>query len=150
MAIGPGTRVGPYEVSALIGDGGMGKVWRAHHLELKRDDALKVLPEAFANDPDRLARFRREAQVLASLNHPNIAHVYGLEAADGVPVLVMELVAGLTLADRIARGATPVDEAMKIACQIAQALEAAHERHIIHRDLKPANIKIRGDGTVKV
>src|SRR5262245_12133104 len=150
MAIGPGTRVGPYEVSALIGEGGMGKVWRAHHLELKRDDALKVLPEAFANDPERLARFRREAQVLASLNHPNIAHVYGLEAADGVQALVMELVEGPTLADRISRGPIPVDEALPIATQIADALEAAHEAGIIHRDLKPANVKIRPDGTVKI
>ena len=150
MAIGPGTRVGPYEVSALIGEGGMGRVWRAHHLGLKRDDALKVLPETFANDPERLARFRREAQVLASLNHPNIAHVYGLEAADGVQALVMELVEGPTLADRIAQGPIPLDEALPIARQIAQALEAAHDAGIVHRDLKPANIKLRPDATVKV
>src|SRR5262245_49028659 len=128
----------------------MGKVWRARHLALNRDDALKVLPDAFASDPDRLARFRREAQVLASLNHPNIAHVYGLEQADGVQALVMELVEGETLADRIARGPIPVDEALPIAKQIAQALEAAHEQGIIHRDLKPANIKVRPDGAVKV
>src|SRR5262245_52775895 len=128
----------------------MGKVWRAHHVALNRDDALKVLPEAFASDPDRLARFRREAQVLASLNHPNIAHVYGLEHADGVQALVMELVEGPTLADRIAQGPIPIDEALPIARQIAEALEAAHEQGIIHRDLKPANIKIRPDGTVKV
>jgi eukaryotic-like serine/threonine-protein kinase len=150
MAIGPGTRVGPYEVSALIGEGGMGKVWRAHHLELKRDDALKVLPDAFANDPERLARFRREAQVLASLNHRNIAHVYGLEAADGVQALVMELVEGPTLAHRIAIGPIPAAEALRIAKQLAEALEAAHEQDIVHRDLKPANIKVRLDGTVKV
>jgi serine/threonine-protein kinase len=150
MTIGPGTRVGPYEITALIGEGGMGKVWRAHHTALKRDDALKVLPDAFASDPDRLARFRREAQVLASLNHPNIAHVYGLEQADGVQALVMELVEGPTLADRIAQGPIPVDEALPIAKQIAEALEAAHEQGIIHRDLKPANIKLRPDGTVKV
>src|SRR5215470_12981813 len=117
MALTPGTRVGPYEVTALIGEGGMGKVWRAHHAALNRDDALKVLPEAFASDPDRLARFGREAQVLASLNHPNIAHLYGLEQADGVRALVMELVEGETLADRIARGAIPVDEALPIAKQ---------------------------------
>src|SRR5262245_1270351 len=128
----------------------MGKVWRAHHTALKRDDALKVLPDAFATDPNRLARFRREAQVLASLNHPNIAHVYGLEQADGVQALVMELVEGPTLADRIAQGPIPVDEAVAIAKQIAEALEAAHEQGIIHRDLKPANVKQRPDGTVKV
>src|SRR5512132_865468 len=104
MAMGPGSRVGPYEVTALIGEGGMGKVWRAHHTALNRDDAIKVLPDAFASDSDRLARFRREAQVLASLNHPNIAHVYGLEQTDGVQALVVELVEGETLADRIARG----------------------------------------------
>src|SRR5687768_14353680 len=150
MTLAPGTRIGPYEVTALIGEGGMGKVWRAHHTGLKRDDALKVLPDAFASDPDRLARFQREAQVLASLNHPNIAHVYGLERADGVQALVMELVEGPTLADRISQGPIPVDEALPIAKQIAEALEAAHERGIIHRDLKPANIKVRPDGTVKV
>src|SRR5262245_32862168 len=150
MTIGPGSRLGPYEVSALIGEGGMGKVWRAHHTGLKRDDALKVLPDAFASDPDRLARFSREAQVLASLNHPNIAHVYGLEQSDGVRALVMELVEGPTLADRIAQGPIPTDEALPIAKQIAEALAAAHEPGTIPRDLKPANIKVRPDGTVKV
>ena len=150
MSLQPGSRLGPYEVTALLGEGGMGKVWRAHHTALKRDDALKVLPDAFASDPDRLARFQREAQVLASLNHPNIAHVYGLEQSDGVQALVMELVEGPTLADRIAQGPIPVDEALPIAKQIAEALEAAHEQGIIHRDLKPANIKVRPDGTVKV
>src|SRR5687768_7347287 len=150
MPIAAGTRIGPYEITALIGEGGMGKVWRARHTALKRDDALKVLPDAFASDPDRLARFRREAQVLASLNHPNIAHVYGLEQSDGVQALVMELVEGPTLADRIAQGPIPVDEALPIAKQIAEALEAAHEQGIIHRDLKPANVKVRPDGTVKV
>jgi hypothetical protein len=150
VALTPGTRVGPYEVTALIGEGGMGKVWRAHHTALNRDDALKVLPEVFASDPDRLARFRREAQVLASLNHPNIAHVYGLEQADGVQALVMELVEGETLAERIARGPIPVDEALLIARQICEALEVAHEQGIIHRDLKPANVKVRDDGAVKV
>jgi Tol biopolymer transport system component len=128
----------------------MGKVWRAHHKALKRDDALKVLPDAFASDPERLARFQREAQVLASLNHPNIAHVYGLEEYDGTKALVMELVEGPTLADRIAKGQIPIDEALQIARQIAEALEAAHEQGIIHRDLKPANIKVRPDGPVKV
>ncbi len=150
MSLAAGSRIGPYEVTAQIGEGGMGKVWRAHHTGLKRDDALKVLPDAFASDPDRLARFRREAQVLASLNHPNIAHVYGLEQSDGMQALVMELVEGPTLADRIAQGPIPVDEALPIAKQIAEALEAAHEQGIIHRDLKPANVKVRPDGTVKV
>jgi len=137
-------------VTALIGEGGMGRVWRAHHAGLKRDDALKVLPEAFLADPERLARFQREAQVLASLNHPNIAHVYGLENADGMTALVMELVEGPTLAERIARGPVPLDEALPIAKQIAEALETAHERGIVHRDLKPANIKLTSDGMVKV
>jgi serine/threonine-protein kinase len=150
MAIGLGSRVGPYEVTAVIGEGGMGKVWRAHHTALKRDDALKVLPDAFASDTDRLARFRREAQVLASLNHPNIAHVYGLEQADSVQALVMELVEGPTLADRIAEGPIGIDDALAIARQIAEALEAAHEQGIVHRDLKPANIKLRPDGVVKL
>ena len=150
MPIGPGARIGAYEVTALIGEGGMGKVWRAHHASLKRDDALKVLPDAVVADPERLARFNREAQVLASLNHPNIAHVYGFEAADEAKALVMELVEGPTLADRIAEGAIPVREALSIATQIAEALEAAHEQGIVHRDLKPANIKVRPDGTVKV
>src|SRR5262245_6827008 len=150
MRIGPGSRLGPYEVTALIGEGGMGKVWRAHHTELNRDDALKVLPDEFAAEPERLARFRREAQVLASLNHPNIAHVYGLEHAGGVQALVMEWVEGETLSDRVGRGAVPIDEALPIAKQIAEALEAAHEQGIIHRDLKPSNVKLRSDGTVKV
>jgi serine/threonine-protein kinase len=150
MTIGLGSRIGSYEITALLGEGGMGRVWRAHHTALKRDDALKVLPDAFASDPEQLARFRREARVLASLNHPNIAHVHGLEQADGVQALVMELVDGPTLADRIAQGPIPVDEALPIAKQIAEALEAAHEQGIIHRDLKPANIKVRRDGTVKV
>ena len=143
MVFAPGVRLGPYEVTALIGEGGMGKVWRAHHSALRRDDALKVLPDALATDADRLARFRREAQLLASLNHPNIAHVYGLEQSDGVQALVMELVEGPTLADRIAQGPIPIDEALPIAKQIVEALEAAHEQGIIHRDLKPANIKVR-------
>ncbi len=150
MAIGPGSRVGPYEIIAPIGEGGMGKVWRAHHIELERDDALKVLPEAFAADPERVARFQREARVLALLNHPNIAHVHGVESADGLKALVMELVEGPTLADRIAQGPLPLDETLPIARQIAEALEGAHEQGIIHRDLKPANIKVREDGTVKV
>jgi eukaryotic-like serine/threonine-protein kinase len=150
MAIAEGSRLGPYEVIALLGQGGMGMVWRARHSALKRDDALKVLPPAFVANPDRLARFQREAQILASLNHPNIARVYGLEQTDGVQALVMELVEGPTLADRIAQGPIAVDEALAIARQITEALEAAHEQGIIHRDLKPANIKLQRDATVKV
>jgi serine/threonine-protein kinase len=146
----PGARVGAYEIVGSLGAGGMGEVYRAHHTSLKRDDALKVLPEAFASDAERLARFEREAQLLASLNHPNIAQVHGVEDASGIKALVMELVDGPTLADRLERGALSFDEAIPIATQIAEALEAAHERGIVHRDLKPANIKIRPDGTVKV
>ncbi len=141
MALSPGTRLGPYEVTALIGQGGMGEVYRAHDTKLGRDVALKVLPDLFADDPERLARFQREARVLASLNHPNIASIYGLEESEGVRALVLELVEGPTLAERIAQGAIPVDEALPIARQIAEALEAAHERGVIHRDLKPANVK---------
>ena len=128
----------------------MGEVYRARDTKLNRDVAIKVLLPAVANDPDRLARFGREAQVLASLNHPNIAGIYGLEDGVGVRALVMELVEGPTLADQIARGPIPLDEALPIARQIAEALEAAHDHGIIHRDLKPANIKVRADGTVKV
>src|SRR6201993_5012585 len=128
----------------------MGRVYRARDTTLNRDVALKILPDSFASDPDRLARFTREAQTLASLNHPNIAHIHGLEESDGVRALVMELVEGEDLSQRIARGAIPVDEALAIAKQIADALEAAHEQSIIHRDLKPANVKVRADGAVKV
>jgi len=150
MALEPGARLGPYEVISPLGAGGMGEVYRARDTKLGRDVALKVLPEAFTSDPDRLARFEREAKVLASLNHPHIAHIYGLEEADGQKALVLELVEGPTLADRIAQGTVPLDEALPIAKQIAEALEAAHEQGIIHRDLKPANVKVRPDGTVKV
>ena len=150
MALIPGTRLGPYEITAQIGEGGMGEVYRATDTKLKRDVAVKVLPSALAADPERLARFQREAEVLASLNHPNIAAIHGLEESEGIKALVMELVEGPTLADRIAQGAIPVDEALPIAKQIAEALEAAHEQGIIHRDLKPANIKLRPDGVVKV
>ena len=128
----------------------MGEVYRARDTRLDRDVAIKVLPESFAADPERVARFQREAKTLAALNHPNIAIIHGLEESDGVKALVMELVEGSTLADRIAQGAIPIDEALPIAKQIAEALEAAHEQGIIHRDLKPANIKVRPDGTVKV
>ena len=146
MTVSPGTRLGAYEILALIGAGGMGEVYRARDTRLYRDVALKVLPELFAADPDRLARFKREAQLLASLNHPNIAVIHGFEDN----ALAMELVDGPTLADRIAQGAIPLDEALPIARQIADALESAHERGVIHRDLKPANIKVRPDGAVKV
>jgi serine/threonine protein kinase len=150
MVLTPGTRLGTYEVTALLGEGGMGQVWRAHDTTLNRAVALKVLPDSFASDPDRLSRFTREAQTLAALNHPHIAHIYGVEQSAGVRGLVMELVEGEDLAQRLARGAIPLDEALPIAKQIAEALEAAHEQGIIHRDLKPANSKVRSDGTVKV
>ena len=149
MSLQPGTRLGPYEIIAQIGVGGMGEVYRATDTNLKRSVAIKVLPESVAGDPERLARFQREAEVLAALNHPNIAQIHGLEKSDGQTALVMELVEGPTLADHIAQGAIPVDEALPIAKQIAEALEAAHEQGIIHRDLKPANIKLRPDGTVR-
>ena len=150
MALTSGTRLGVYEVIASIGVGGMGEVFRARDTKLNRDVALKVLPDSFASDPDRLARFTREAQTLAALNHPNIAHIHGFEESGGVRAIVMELVEGDDLSQRIARGAIPLDEALPIAKQIAEALEAAHAQGIIHRDLKPANIKVRADGTVKV
>jgi eukaryotic-like serine/threonine-protein kinase len=149
----PGTRLGVYDVLAAIGEGGMGQVWRARDTKLNRDVALKVLPDSFAHDPERLARFTREAQTLASLNHPQIAAIYGLEESPSTPstssgqagsgqavvrALVMELVEGDDLSQRIARGAIPIDEALPIARQVAEALEAAHEQGIIHRDLKPA------------
>jgi len=146
----PGARLGAYEIVSALGAGGMGEVYRARDTKLHRDVAIKVLLAAVANDPDRLARFSREAQVLASLNHPNIAHIHGLEESSGMTALVLELVEGEDLAQRIARGPIPLDEALPIARQIAEALEAAHDHGIIHRDLKPANIKVRPDGTVKV
>jgi eukaryotic-like serine/threonine-protein kinase len=150
LALTPGTRLGVYDVTAQIGEGGMGQVYRATDTRLKRQVAIKILPPSLAADPDRLARFQREAEVLASVNHPNIAAIYGLEDADGVKALVMELVEGEDLSKRIASGAIPLDEALPIARQIAEALEAAHEQGVIHRDLKPANVKVREDGTVKV
>ncbi|HZM63025.1 MAG TPA: serine/threonine-protein kinase, partial [Vicinamibacterales bacterium] len=150
MALAPGTRRGPYEITGKIGAGGMGEVYRARDVKLNRDVALKVLPEPFASDPERLARFEHEAKTLAALNHAHIAHIHGLEQSDGVHALVLEFVDGPTLADRIARGPIRINEAFPIARQIAGALEAAHRQGIIHRDLKPANIKIRPDGTVKV
>ena len=150
MALEIGSRLGHYDVTALVGEGGMGQVYQATDTKLNRQVALKILPEAFASDPDRLARFQREAQVLASLNHPGIAAIYGLEESDDTRALVLELVEGPTLADRISQGPIPIDEALPIAKQIAEALEVAHEQGVIHRDLKPANIKVKDDGTVKV
>jgi serine/threonine protein kinase len=168
MPLDVGARLGPYEVVAALGAGGMGEVWKARDITLGRDVALKILPDHLALDPDLLARFKREAQILASLNHPNIAAIYGFQESDAVQppsqssgepgrgslsvvrALVLELVEGPTLADRSAQGPIPVDEALPVARQIADALEAAHEQGIIHRDLKPANIKLRPDGTVKV
>ncbi|MGH9254109.1 MAG: serine/threonine-protein kinase [Vicinamibacterales bacterium] len=178
MTLTPGTQLGPYEVVGALGAGGMGEVYRARDTKLQRDVALKVLPEKFALDPARLARFRREAQILASLNHPNIAAIYGLEeqpvVVSGFPpppkaparlaearvareggsrtvcALVLELVEGPTLADRITQGPIPLEAALPVARQIVEALAAAHEKGVIHRDLKPANIKVRDDGTVKV
>ena len=156
MPLSLGTRLGIYEIRSLLGAGGMGEVYRARDTRLNRDVAIKVLPGLLATDPERLARFDREAQLLASLNHPHIAQIYGFEDSPGrrrqpaVPALVLELVDGPTLADRIAQRRLPLDEALPIARQIAEALEAAHERGIIHRDLKPANIKLTAAGTVKV
>ena len=145
-----GTRIAQYEITALLGKGGMGQVYRARDTKLKRDIALKTIPEEFSRDPDRLSRFKREAEVLASLNHPNIAAIYDLQEAEGSQFLVLELVEGETLADRIAGGPIPIGEALQIAKSICEGLEAAHEQGIIHRDLKPPNIKITADGKVKI
>jgi eukaryotic-like serine/threonine-protein kinase len=171
MALTAGTRIGPYEITGLLGAGGIGEVYRATDTNLGRQVAIKILPEAFAYNPDRLARFEREAKTLAALNHPNIARIYALESidasffpesqrlernrgmtgsAEAVSALVMELVEGSTLADRIAEGQIPIDGAMPIAHQIVDALEVAHDQGILHRDLKPADIKVRKDGAVKV
>ena len=156
MSLQTGTTIGVYEVTGHLGTGGMGEVYRARDTKLDREVALKVLPDAFTKDPDRLARFEREAKVLASLNHPNIGGIYGLEDSHSTSsgqagrALVLELVDGPTLADRIAQGPIPLDDALSIATQIAEALEAAHEQGVIHRDLKPANVKVKTDGTVKV
>jgi eukaryotic-like serine/threonine-protein kinase len=150
MAVTPGTRIGVFEVTSQLGEGGMGLVFRGRDTKLLRDVALKVLPDHFADDPDRLARLQREAQVLASLNHPNIAQIYGLEQFGGAGCIVMELVEGETLAERLKNGPLPLDEALGIAKQLTDALAAAHERGIVHRDLKPANIKLAPNGMVKV
>src|SRR5215468_8979520 len=150
MALTIGSQLGSHEITALLGKGGMGEVYRARDLKLKREVAIKVLPEEFARDTDRVSRFQREAELLASLNHPNITAIHDLAEANGSRYLVLELVEGETLADRIARWPVPVGEALNIGKQIAEALEAAHERGIIHRDLKPANVKLTADGKVKV
>jgi Tol biopolymer transport system component len=150
MALTTGTRLGPYEIVVPVGAGGMGEVYRARDTKLGRDVAIKVLPEAFARDPERLSRFQREAKILASLNHPNIAAIYGFEDSGSAHALVLELVEGPTLADRIRSGPIPIEEALRIAKQIAEALEYAHERGIVHRDLKPANVKLTNGDDVKV
>jgi hypothetical protein len=150
MSLTVGSRLGPYEITGSLGAGGMGEVYRAVDTNLKRQVAIKVLPPSVADDADRLARFQREAEVLASLNHPNIAAIFGLERAGGQTAIAMELAEGPTLADRVAQGPLPLDEAVAIAKQIADALDAAHEQGIVHRDLKPANIKVTADGAVKV
>ena len=145
-----GTLFGTYRIEALLGSGGMGEVYRARDTKLNRDVALKILPDVFSFDPGRVARFKREAQLLALLNHPNIAAIFGVEENEDRQALVLELVEGATLAERLARRPIPLNEAVPIAKQIADALEAAHERGVVHRDLKPANVKVRPDGTVKV
>ena len=150
MSLTPGNRIGPYEILAPIGAGGMGEVYRARDTKLGRDVAIKVLPESFAQNEERLARFEREARLLASLNHPNIATLYGFEQSDGVHFLAMELADGDTLAERLRHGPIPAEDALPIFKQIAEALEAAHEKEIIHRDLKPANITVSSEGKVKV
>src|SRR5499427_1446863 len=150
MAVTVGTRLGSYELTALLGKGGMGEVYRARDAKLKREVAIKILPDEFSRDPARVSRFQREAEVLASLNHPNIAAIYDLQEANDTRFLVLELVEGETLADRIRRGRVAIEEALKIGHQITEALEAAHEKGIVHRDLKPANVKITADCKVKV
>ena len=150
MSLSPGSKLAHYEILEPIGKGGMGEVYRAKDSKLGRDVAIKVLPDEFSRDKERLARFKREAKVLASLNHPNIAAIYGLEESERTHYLVLELVEGETLAERISRGPIPADESREIAIKIAEALEAAHEQGIVHRDLKPANIKQTEDGKIKV
>ena len=150
MSLSPGTRLGVYEIVGLIGAGGMGEVYRARDIKLDRQVAIKILPPVFADDPDRRPRFEREARTLASLNHPNIAQIYGVQETEGNVAIVMELVEGEDLATRVARGPLTWSDAQPIARQIAEALDAAHERGIVHRDLKPANIRITPDETVKI
>ena len=141
-----GQTISHYKITDKLGEGGMGEVYRAEDTTLKREVAIKVLPEQFTQDTERLARFQREAQLLASLNHPNIAAIYGLERADGVRFLVLELVEGETLAERLSKGPLAVEEALEVCRQIAEGLEAAHESGVIHRDLKPANVNITPEG----
>ena len=150
MTLKPGTQLGMYEIVASIGAGGMGEVYHARDRKLGRNVVIKVLPDAFAGDPERLSRFEREAKLLASLNHPNIAVIHGVEQAEGKQFLILELVEGETLAERLSGGPMPADEAMKICRQIAEGMEAAHEKGIIHRDLKPSNVKITPEGNVKI
>jgi eukaryotic-like serine/threonine-protein kinase len=150
MPLSPGVRLGPYEILDAIGAGGMGEVYRARDARLGRDIAIKVLPPSFAAIAQSTARFERDAQVLASLNHPGIASIFGVEESNGVHGIVMELVEGPTLADRLHQGSIPLEEAPAVAKQVAETLEYAHERGIIHRDLKPANVKVTPDGTVKL
>ena len=150
MSLAPGSKLGPYEVTGPLGAGGMGEVYRARDTRLGRDVAIKVLPDAFAQDPERLARFEREARLLASLSHPNVAGIHGLELLEGHRYLVLEFIEGETLAQRLARGALPVAEAIAICRQVAAGVEAAHEAGVVHRDLKPGNIMLRTDGDVKV
>ena len=150
MALTIGTQLGFHEITALLGKGGMGEVYRARDTKLKREVAIKILPDEFSRDPVRVSRFQREAEVLASLNHPNIAAIYDLQQAGDTRFLVLELVEGETLADWIQRGAIPVEEALEIGKHICEALEAAHEKGVVHRDLKPANVKVTSDGRVKV
>src|SRR5215470_11044397 len=150
MSLTIGTQLGSHEITALLGKGGMGEVYRARDLKLKREVAIKILPEEFSRDADRVSRFQREAELLASLNHPNIAAIHDLAEANGSRYLVLELVEGETLADRIVQGPIPTEEALTIAKQICEALEAAHENGVIHRDLKPANVKIARQGKVKL
>src|SRR5258706_8789996 len=150
MAISPGTRLGPYEVLAPLGAGGMGEVYRARDSRLGRDVAIKALPAAFAADPERVARFEREAKLLASLNHPNVGGIHGLEEVDGHRYLVLEYIEGETLDQRLTRGALPVGEALEVCRQIAAALETAHENGVVHRDLKPGNVMLTSSGAVKV
>src|SRR5215471_14674688 len=150
MSLVIGTQLGSYEITSLLGKGGMGEVYRARDTKLKREVAIKILPEEYTRDLDRISRFQREAELLAALNHPNIAAIYDLQEANGSRFLVLELVEGDNLADRLQRGPIPIDEALRIAKHICEALEAAHEKGAIHRDLKPGNVKITPDGNVKV
>ena len=150
MTLAPGTKHGPFEIVAPLGAGGMGEVYRARDTRLHRDVAIQALPSSLSKDPERLGRFQREARLLAALNHPNVAAIYGLEEADGSPYLVMECVEGETLAAKLAAGPLPVEEALAVGVQIAAGIAAAHEAGVIHRDLKPANVMVRPDGSVKV